>query len=234
MNTREQTSPNPAEVQDRVWDTYLKGLLTFSYAPKEVIDSPGVEARGSRVIVPAIPLPVATPETIVTPLPCVAGDTVIPPPVWSNESFQCMFFRVEKMLLAAPLVTLREVVKYDAVRIKNLPGQARLSQGVMDHRGEIINLVDPGTILMGDRYHPSFQNYRYILLTDQPGIGFLCHEFVDMCKLDPGTVRWYQNRAKRPWLAGIHRQRLCTVIDIENLLPNPYSLTKNETQERTL
>lgn len=177
-----------------------------------------------------MPQPTPRPEVVSTSSACVADEAVIPPPVWSGTPFQCMFFRVGKMLLAAPLVTLREVVKYDAARVNNLPGQARLSQGVMDHRGEIINLVDPGIVLMGDRYHPSVQKYRYILLTDQPGVGFLCHEFVDMCKLDPDTVRWYQNRVKRPWLAGIHRQRLCTVIDIERLLPNPYSLTKNEIQ----
>ena len=198
MNTSEYTAKESCITRDRVWDTYLKGLLTFSYAPREAVVAPPVEVQ------------------------TVAKQPVVPPPLWSTTPFQCMFFRVGKMLLAAPLITLREVVKHDPAITKNLPGQPPWSRGIMDHRGEIINLVDPGNLLMGSRYNAGGRGHRYILLTDRPGIGFLCHDFVDMCKLDPATICWYQNRQKRPWLAGIHRERLCTVIDVEKLLPDTY------------
>lgn len=200
MNTLDYEVKESSITRDRVWDTYLKGLLTFSYAPREAVVAPPVEVRA------------------------VAKQPVVPPPLWSTQPFQCMFFRVGKMLLAAPLITLREVVKHDPAITKNLPGQPSWSRGIVDHRGEIINLVDPGNLLVGNRHEADSRCHRYILLTDRPGIGFLCHDFVDMCKLDPTTVYWYQNRHKRPWLAGIHRERLCTIIDIEKLLPDTYPL----------
>jgi len=199
-------------LQDRVWDTYLKGLLNHAYAPRPAppVNEPQPASRQPET---------ARQETVKASPPPL----ILPPPAWSQTAFQSMFFSVGKMQLAAPLVTLREVVQYNPALIKNLPGQRPWVKGIMDHRGEIINLVDPGSILMGAEYIAPDRPYRYILLTDTPGIGYLCHEFVDMSRLEPEGIRWYQNRVKRPWLAGIHKQRLCTVIDIARLLPHPFN-----------
>ncbi len=210
-------------LQDRVWDTYLKGLLNYSFAPSETLSKPRVEVQMDT-------RPASEPEPAVP----VAGTTLIPPPAWSAESFQCMFFSVGKMLLAAPLLSLREVVRHDPKQLRHLPGQPSYSKGVMDHRGEIIHLIDPGHLLMGDRYDQGELNYRYVILSDRPGVGFLCHEFVDMSRLDPDTINWYQNRNKRPWLAGIHRQRLCMVIDIDNLIPSSYFIPPHDQAEKIL
>lgn len=226
MNTSERTLQEETGLQDQVWDTYLKGLLNHAYTPRQPVTKVEPTVEPTPKIAECTQAEAPPPDIIPAPSP-----PAIPPPEWSLESFQCLFFKLGEILLAAPLITLREVIKYERSVIKNLPGQPRWSSGIIDHRGEIINLIDPGSILMGSNYTMPDKNYRYIILTDTPGIGFLCHEFTDMSRLDPGSIRWYQNRIKRPWLAGIHKQKLCTVIDIERLLPNQ-SITNNDKQKR--
>jgi chemotaxis signal transduction protein len=225
LNTLQANPQASSDVQDRIWDTYLTGLLSYSYTANETVATPRVDVQIEDR--PA-PEPVSIPVVPTTEI------AQVPPPLWSTESFQCMFFSIGRMLLAAPLITLREVVRYDYRQLRNLPGQALYSKGIMDHRGEMIQLIDPGHLLMGDRYEPVDRRYRYIILGDRAGIGYLCHEFVDMCKLNPDSVSWYPNRIKRPWLAGIYRERLCTVIDIDKLLPQAFLLSLNDQQEKTL
>lgn len=219
MKIPDNTIVEEVDLQDRVWDTYLQGLLTHVYTPRISIPQEP-EALPSEPHAETIELP---PEPI----------SILPPPEWSETSFQYLFFSVSEMALAAPLTSLREIVKYDSRLLRKLPGQPLWSQGIIDHRGEIINLVDPGTIIMTDYHHDATRPYRYIILTDIPAIGFLCHDIDDMSRLDPENIRWYQNRTKRPWLAGIHKQRLCTVIDIQRLLPNP-SILNTDKQARSL
>jgi purine-binding chemotaxis protein CheW len=194
---------NGVVVQDQVWSVYLQGLLNRAYDTQDRI-----EVRQT-----AIALPEALVTTAEPPKPVLA------PPEWSNAEFQAMFFQVGELILSAPLITLREVVRYGQHTVSAVPGRPAWSLGLMDHRGEIINLIDPGSLLLGTEYNPAERPYRYIILPDRKGIGLVCNEFIDMGKVHPDEVRWCKDRSRRPWLAGVDIQRLRAVIDIERLLP---------------
>ncbi len=222
MNTSNSTHQGEVALQERVWDTYLQGLLTYAYTPRPVmVDEPG-EHPAEQTEQEGVPDITSSVERI----------PELPPPEWAETPFQCIFFTVSEMALATPLIALREIVKYNHSLLKKLPGQPDWSRGIIDHRGEVINLVDPGTLIRTHDYDESQKPYRYIILTDIPSIGFLCHDITDMSRLDPENIRWYQNRSKRPWLAGIHKQRLCTVIDIQRLLPTHSSTFNTDNKTR--
>jgi purine-binding chemotaxis protein CheW len=208
MKVKDQQTEQVA-LQDQVWSVYLQGLLNLSYDVPEAVEAPpAIIAPSPLVVAPAIP-----------------SQPVLPPPEWSQSAFQAMLFRVGELVLSTPLITLNRVIRFDQHPIRSLPGRPDWSLGLIDHRGEIINVVDPGRLLLGDAYDSSKFSYRYIILPEQKGWGVVCHEFIDMLKIQPDQVRWCQDRLKRPWLAGVDIQRLCAVIDIERLLPKPTTMT---------
>lgn len=138
---------------------------------------------------------------------------------YRNESFQAMFFDVAGLIVAVPLVELGGIHNVD--KITSLMGKPKWFEGVMIHRDEKINVVDTALWVMPEKYNAELKealNYQYVIMLSNSQWGLLAENLVDTVTLQPEDVKWLDKSSKRPWLAGLVKDRMCALLDVESLI----------------
>ena len=62
------------------------------------------------------------------------------------------------------------------------------------------------------------EKYRYLVMLGDSPWGLACDSLVRTERIDSADVRWRQGSSKRPWLAGMVRERMCALLDVDALL----------------
>jgi purine-binding chemotaxis protein CheW len=143
-------------------------------------------------------------------------------PEWTQNEFQALFFKVDKIVLAAPLTELLKTIKIERLPT-NIPGQPSWFMGLLDVRERRIGVLDTGQLIFGKtrgqqrdlKQHP----FKSILMTYDGNWGLACDEILSIGRLQPDKVRWRTLRNKRPWLVGTVIEELTAVIDVNQLVP---------------
>lgn len=138
---------------------------------------------------------------------------------YRNESFQAMFFDVAGLTVAVPLVELGGIYNLD--KITSLMGKPKWFEGVMIHRDEKINVVDTALWVMPEKYNLELKealNYQYVIMLSNSKWGLLAENLVDTVTLKPEDVKWVDSSSKRPWLAGLVKDRMCVLLEVESLI----------------
>lgn len=137
---------------------------------------------------------------------------------YRDKSFQAMFFDVAGLTIAVPLVELGGIHNVD--KITNLMGKPKWFEGVMLHREEKINVVDTALWVMPEKYNAELRksiNYQYVIMLSDSSWGLQAENLVDTVTLKPEDVKWVSS-AKRPWLAGLVKDRMCALLEVESLI----------------
>ncbi|RUO77065.1 chemotaxis protein CheW [Idiomarina seosinensis] len=139
---------------------------------------------------------------------------------YQQGDFQALFFRVAGLTLAVPLKSLGGI--HTIGKISPIFGKPKWFKGIMTERDEKLQVVDTARWVMPEKLTPELQekiNYQYLItLSDSPW-GLLCEELVDSEPLQPEAIQWRQGvNEKRPWLAGVVRQRMCALLDVNALI----------------
>ena len=144
-------------------------------------------------------------------------------PDWSQHEFQALFFKVGKLILAAPLTDLLRTIKIDRLPTP-IPGQPSWFIGLLDTHDQRIGVLDTGQLIFGKskgrKRDLEIQPFESILITHDGKWGLACDEILSIGKLEPEKVRWRTLRKKRPWLVGTVIEELTAVIDVNQLVPH--------------
>lgn len=144
-------------------------------------------------------------------------------PDWSQHEFQALFFKVDKLILAAPLTDLLRTIKIDKSPTP-IPGQPSWFMGLLDTHDQRIGVLDTGQLIFGkskgQQRDLEAQPFETILITHDGRWGLACDEILSIGKLEPEKVRWRTLRKKRPWLIGTVIEELTAVIDLNQLVPH--------------
>lgn len=144
-------------------------------------------------------------------------------PDWSQHEFQALFFKVDKLILAAPLTDLLRTIKIDKSPTP-IPGQPSWFMGLLDTHDQRIGVLDTGQLIFGkskgQQRDLETQPFETILITHDGRWGLACDEILSIGKLEPEKVRWRTLRKKRPWLIGTVIEELTAVIDLNQLVPH--------------
>jgi len=138
---------------------------------------------------------------------------------YREGAFQAMFFEVAGLTIAVPLIELGGIHNVDA--INNLMGKPDWFKGVMLHREEKINVVDTAQWVMPEKCDQKLKdslNYQYIIMLSNSQWGLMAESLVDTVTLEQSDVKWIDNSAKRPWLAGLVKDRMCALLDVDALI----------------
>jgi len=138
---------------------------------------------------------------------------------YKNNNFQAMFFDVAGLTVAVPLIELGGI--YNVDKITNLVGKPKWFQGVMIHRDKKINVVDTALWVMPEKYNPTLKaslNYQYIIMLSDSSWGLLAENLIDTVTLSPEDVKWVDSSSKRPWLAGLVKDRMCALLEVGSLI----------------
>ncbi len=150
----------------------------------------------------------STPEKVKTPLKDTLG-----------FRFQALFFEVAGLTLAVPLTTLGGIHQIE--KVGPLFGKPDWFMGVMLHRESKLNVVDSAKWVMPEKYDENLAqslNYRYLIMLGESAWGLASEKLVNTVNLTTDDVKWRESTGKRPWLAGMVKEKMCALIDVEELI----------------
>lgn len=133
--------------------------------------------------------------------------------------FQALFFDVAGLTLAVPLTHLGGI--HNLEKPSPLFGKPNWYMGVMVHREQKLNTVDTARWVMPERYDNDLEdslNYQYLIMLGESPWGLACEKLINTVTLKPDDVKWRAERGKRPWLAGMVKEKMCALLDISQLV----------------
>lgn len=161
------------------------------------------------------PPPAAIPET-----PQVPAQPPSPPgwkngrPVWAQERFECLLFKVKGLTLAVPLVELGGIIKIEKEPTP-LFGQPDWFIGMLRSNNMNVCMVDTAQWVLPPALIASNpEPYKLIIRIHNSVWGLSCNEVDRSISLQPDQVRWRTSLGKRPWLAGTVIDHMCALIDV--------------------
>jgi purine-binding chemotaxis protein CheW len=182
---------------------------------------------------PAKPVapPVAKPRVVPAPVvkaPVVAEVAKTPPPqppavevekAYRQGKFQALFFEVAGLKVALPLKELGGIHK--VLNINTLPGKPDWYKGVMLYREQKINVVDTAKWVMPEKYDQQLAeklDYQYVIMLGKSSWGLACEALINTITLEQDDVKWRAAEGKRPWLAGLIKQHMCALLDVDAMI----------------
>ncbi|MGL1955928.1 MAG: chemotaxis protein CheW [Colwellia sp.] len=161
-------------------------------------------------------------KAVLTPLTTHKSSNNIvkaPEKLYRQGNFQALFFSVAGLTIAVPLIELGGI--HNVEKTTGLMGKPNWFKGVMLHRDEKINVVDTALWVMPEKCDEVLKNslnYQYIIMLDNSQWGLTAENLVDTVTLSQDDVKWLDSPSKRPWLAGLVKNRMCALLDVEALI----------------
>ncbi len=149
--------------------------------------------------------------------PCT--DTSLPD--WAETRFQVLLFEVAGLTLAVPLTSLKGVVS-NTEGVTPMPGHSPLFLGVVPYQGIQSKVVDTARfVLPPDRTGQSGDQVQerssHLVMIDEGRWALACSRIGDVIELDRTDVKWRTTNGKRAWLAGTVIERMCALLDVDEL-----------------
>ncbi len=141
------------------------------------------------------------------------------PKSYRQGDFQVLFFDVAGLTIAVPLIELGGIHKVD--KTTSLMGKPDWFKGVMLYRDEKINVVDTALWVMPEKCDETLinsLNYQYIIMLNDSHWGLKAENLVDTVILQQDEVKWLDSPSKRPWLAGLVKNQMCALLDVDALI----------------
>lgn len=182
----------------------------------------------ANVVTPVAPkvAPVAPKVAIKEPSPPVQKAITTPPPAaavveksYRQGKFQALFFEVAGLKVALPLKELGGI--HQIGTLNTLPGKPDWYKGVMLYRDQKINVVNTAMWVMPEKYDQALAeklNYQYVIMLGKSSWGLACETLVNTVSLEQDDVKWRSSEGKRPWLAGLIKQHMCALLDVDALI----------------
>ena len=118
-----------------------------------------------------------------------------------------------------PLIELGGIHKVG--KTNTLMGKPDWFKGVQLRRDEKIKVVDTAMWVMPEKCNDSLKNslnYQYIIMLKDSSWGLMAENLVDTVILSQDEVKWLGQNTKRPWLAGLVKEKMCALLDVRALI----------------
>lgn len=206
----------PPPVTAAVQKQQLNKLLAEVKPQVEVVTPPiSKPTPVKEIVVAKVAEPVA--PAIVQPVRQVA--VPLTPKDYRSGKFQALFFEVAGLKVALPLKELGGI--HQIGTLNTLPGKPDWYKGVMLYRDQKINVVNTAMWVMPEKYDHALAeklNYQYVIMLGKSSWGLACEKLVNTISLEQDDVKWRSSEGKRPWLAGLIKQHMCALLDVEAMI----------------
>lgn len=158
-------------------------------------------------------------ENVTKPEPSAPVVMVKPLEEQLENAFQALFFEVSGLTLAVPLITLGGIHQLE--KVSPIVGKPLWFKGVMLYRQQKLHVVDSARWVMPEKYAQLNEQqlaYHYLVMLGDSAWGLACNRLVNTVTLNKTDVQWREQKGKRPWLAGMVKQRMCALIDVYQLV----------------
>jgi purine-binding chemotaxis protein CheW len=135
-----------------------------------------------------------------------------------EEDLQVLLFQVNGIKLGIPLTALVGILTFSE-EVSQLPGQPAWSLGVIVNRDEKVVVIDSAKLLMPERLidNASIAPQHLLLIGDGQwalAVDSICSTLL----LEKQAIQWRSGRGIRPWYAGIIKQELSVLLDVDGVL----------------
>lgn len=198
---------------DVIQEIENKTLVEEELVEEELVEETLVEEEQAEA---ALIEKVSITETLETP---AAGQPPSPPgwkdgrPVWAQERFECLLFKVKGLTLAVPLVELGGIIKIEK-HPTPLFGQPSWFMGILRNNKMNVSMIDTAQWVLPPALVKKVDPYKLVIRIHESTWGLACNEVDRSISLKPEQVRWRTSLGKRPWLAGTVIEHMCALIDV--------------------
>jgi len=135
-----------------------------------------------------------------------------------DVDFQVLYFDVNGITFAVPLDELGGIHK--VTEMSHLIGRPDWYLGLQTNKDNQYDVVDTAKWVMADRLKDeSYKNdYQYIVMLGDSTWGLAATELKGAESLNVENVRWRSQAGKRPWLAGMVKEKMCALIHVEAMI----------------
>ncbi|ROV61561.1 chemotaxis protein CheW [Vibrio ponticus] len=135
-----------------------------------------------------------------------------------EQAFQVLYFDVNGVTFAVPLDELGGI--HRLAELNHLIGRPEWYLGLQSSREAQLDVVDTAKWVMAEKLvDDSYkERYQYIVMLGASKWGLASTQLMGTELLDPEKVRWREMAGKRPWLAGMVKEKMCALIHVEALI----------------
>ncbi|PJG60629.1 chemotaxis protein CheW [Aeromonas cavernicola] len=148
-----------------------------------------------------------------------ASEVTVSANSWENietgKEFQALFFEVAGMTFAVPLTELGGI--HQLTEITPLFGQPAWFKGLINSREHKINVVDTAQWVIPEQRGET-EDYSYLIVLGESRWGLACHHLKGTELLHRDQVKWRHQEGRRPWLAGMVKEKMCALLHVKALL----------------
>ncbi|MDG2786605.1 chemotaxis protein CheW [Vibrio parahaemolyticus] len=144
------------------------------------------------------------------------------PTVWEStkrsEDFQVLYFDVNGVTFAVPLDELGGIHRIS--ELNHLIGKPAWYLGLQTNREQQFDVVDTAKWVMADKLRDDSykDNYQYVVMLGESMWGLASNQLMGTETLNIDKVRWREQAGKRPWLAGMVKEKMCALIHVQALI----------------
>lgn len=202
-------------------------VVTPPVVEKQVVEKPVAEKPRERVVAKVSPPDEQVIKDVEEQVAVVAQQQNAAPPnalvlpleKRLDDKFQALFFEVAGLTLAVPLITLGGI--HQLTKLGPLFGKPKWFMGIMLHREEKLSVVDTAQWVMPEKYDQNLAdqlNYQYLIMLGDSSWGLASEKLVNTVSLTKADVKWREASSKRPWLAGMVKDKMCALLDVDELI----------------
>ncbi len=161
----------------------------------------------------------AEPQVVTEPKTQVGLDRLT---AWEStqraDDFQVLYFDVNEVLFAVPLDELGGIHRIS--ELNHLIGKPTWYLGLQTNREQKFDVVDTAKWVMADKLlgEEYKDNYQYVVMLGQSSWGLASNQLMGTETLNADKVRWREKAGKRPWLAGMVKEKMCALIHVKALV----------------
>lgn len=135
-----------------------------------------------------------------------------------NEAFQVLYFDVNGVTFAVPLDELGGIHRKSS--LNHLIGRPGWYLGLQTNRDAQLDVVDTAKWVMAEKLRDESykDDYQYIVMLGESLWGLACTKLLGTELLNSEKVRWREQVGKRPWLAGMVKEKMCALIHVQALI----------------
>lgn len=216
---------------DDALESYFSSMLTEAKPAPVIVETPiATEPLNVAVLPETLRFAEAEESTVelaetVTPVATVANVASVEPTQevesgWKNieveKEFQALFFELSGLTFAVPLKDLGGI-NYIDDSMNTLFGKPDWFSGVITHNKSMFNIVDTAKWISTGESAETL-NYSHFIVLGSTQWGLSCEKLLGTETLVHSQIKWRKSEGKRPWLAGMVKEKMCALIHATELV----------------
>ena len=229
QNTLQIAAAKPPKVAEELQDWPVDEAVVDNIV-EDIVEQP-THAEAITIDNPVLEPAMVSQETALATEPTVKLATEIEPEtkasggqlgVWHStqrvDDFQVLYFDVNGMMFAVPLDELGGIHRLG--ELSHLIGRPSWYLGLQTSKESQLDVVDTAEWVMSEKLSDGShkEQYQYIVMLGESMWGLASTDLKGTELLNTDKVRWRETAGKRPWLAGMVKEKMCALIHVEALV----------------